>query len=162
MNNKDEALMRSWAEVALQNEGHDPRRDAVARFILKNVDDPYEGIEVGSVCIVKFGDEERVALRGKTAWYLCENDEAFSDVTDVVEVVSELVPKSTPDHPEVLETQEDYENAPAGTIVAGNFCFPRMKDDAGLWVACGDGSADSYSVTMGLAARHVLRWGEIL
>ena len=173
MNNKDDALMRSWAEVALENEGYDPRRDAVARFILKNIDDPYEGIEVGSVCIVKFGDEERVALRGKTAWYLCENDEAFSDVTDVVEVVSELVPKddtsplipeedwqnASDEPPKILDTEEDYRNAPVGTIVACHFSSPRVKSNLGFWLRCGDDSEDSNSV-MSFVSRHVLRWGE--
>lgn len=175
MNNKDDALMRAWAEVALENEGHDPRRDAVARFILKNIDDPYEGVEVGSVCIVKFGDEERVALRGKTRWYLCENDEAFSDVTDVVEVVSELVPKDDPsplipeedwqnasdEHPKVLETEDDYRNAPAGTVVAVDNCLPRVKDDTGFWLYCGGSNGDANSV-MAFHSRRVLRWGETL
>ena len=161
MNNKDKALMRSWAKTALQSEGYNLSRDAVARFILKNVDDPYEGIEVDSVCIVKVQDEERVALRGETRWYLCETDEAFSDVAEAVEVVSELVPKSTPDHPEVLETEEDYRSAPTGTVVAGNYGFPRMKDYAGLWLICGEGEVKT-SPAMAPSSRRVLRWGETL
>lgn len=122
MNNKDNAIMRAWANIALQNEGYDPRRDAVARFILKNVDDPYEGIKVGSACIVKFEGEERLALRGEAKWFLCETDESMSDASEVVEVVSELVPKddtsplipeedwqnASDEHPKVLETEEDY------------------------------------------------------
>ena len=239
MNNKDDALMRSWAKIALQSEGHDLSRDAAARFILKNVDDPYEEIEVGSVCIVKVQDEERVALRGETRWYLCETDEAFSDVAEAVEVVSELVlkptpeatsercgesseilldefadpkpgeawlieyegryyeaiywysalyahwvfvrnregtvyiesheatpvsrlvPESTPDHPTELTTEEDYKNAPAGTVVAGDCADPWVKHDLGFWRVCGEGGREINRV-MALAARRVLRWGDTL
>lgn len=156
MDNNNEALMRAWASVALKNEGYDPRRDAVARFILKNVDDPYEEIEVGSAWIVKAEDEERVAVRGKTTWYLCETDDSFSSEHQAVEVVSELVPKSTPDHPEVLETEEDYRSAPVGTIVASDFCDPWVKDGPEIW----SGSKTNPAMTSDV--RRVLRWGERL
>lgn len=158
MNEKNAAIMRSWANIALKNEGYDPRRDAVARFILNNVGDPYEKAETGSTWIVNFEGEERVAVRGETRWYLCETDDSLSEVSEVVELVSELVPKSTPDHPTVLTTEEDYQDAPEGTIVADNSCFPRVKDRLGFWVGCGAGRAEN-STEAALHARRVLRWG---
>ena len=97
MNDKDAALMRSWAEVALRNEGIDHRRDIVARFVMDNVDDPYGDIEVGSVWTARFEGEERVAVRGETKWYLCETDGYIPQEGEVVELVSKLVPESTPE-----------------------------------------------------------------
>lgn len=95
MNDKDAALMRSWAEVALRNEGIDHRRDIVARFVMDSVDDPYGDIEVGSVWIARFEGEERVAVRGETKWYLCETDGYIPQEGEVVELVSKLVPEDT-------------------------------------------------------------------
>lgn len=158
MDNNNEALMRSWASVALKNEGYDHRRDAVARFILKNVDDPYEEIEVGSAWIVKTEDEERVAVRGKTTWYLCETDDSFSSEHQAVEVVSELVPKSTPDHPAELAIAAEYLHAPTGTVVAAEDGEAWTKNKDGYWETWGIISGyDNYA--MADEARQVLRWG---
>lgn len=68
-------------------------------------------------------------------------------------------PESTPDHPTVLTTKEDYRDAPVGTIVADNFCFPRVKDDMGLWLLCGNDGEGETSLVMADKARQVLRWG---
>lgn len=176
MNDKDAALMRSWAEVALRNEGIDHRRDIVARFVMDSVDDPYGDIEVGSVWIARFEGEERVAVRGETKWYLCETDGYIPQEGEVVELVSKLVPEDTseatdrwcreaaeilrdekPEHPEVLITEEDYKNAPVGTIVAGDFCDPWVKDDLESWSGCG---ASEASPEVARPARRVLRWSE--
>ena len=237
MNDKDAALMRSWAEVALRNEGIDHRRDIVARFVMDSVDDPYGDIEVGSVWIARFEGEERVAVRGETKWYLCETDGYIPQEGEVVELVSKLVPESTPeatdkwcreaaailrderpepqpgeawliefeggyheavcwyspiyahwafadsreglktiesneakalrrlvpepapDHPTVLTTEEDYENAPTGTVVAGDHADPWVKDYMGFWLACSAGESDT-SPEMAGTRRRVLRRGE--
>ena len=71
----------------------------------------------------------------------------------------ESVPR--PEHPAVLTTEEDYENAPAGTIVAEDFCDPWVKDDRGFWLSPGEDGAEA-SLRMSLFARRVLRWGETL
>ena len=70
-------------------------------------------------------------------------------------------PKSTPDHPTVLTTEEDYENAPEGTIVAADFSDPWVKDSMGFWLVCGEGGGE-ISRLMTLSSRRVLRWGETL
>ena len=161
MNDKEKALMKCWAKAALRNEGCDPMRDLVARFIMDNVDDPYEGIEVGSVWIVKVEDEERVAVRGNSWWYLCETDAFPPGESDAVELVSELVPKSTPDHPEVIETEEDYDSVPAGTIAVLDNAYPWVKDYEGLWRRDSEGERVT-STEMARFTRRVLRWGERL
>lgn len=130
----------------------------MARFILENVDDPYEEIEVGSAWIVKAEDEERVAVRGKTTWYLCETDDSFSSEHQAVEVVSELVPKSTPDHPEFLVIEADYRNAPEGTVVAAEDKEAWTKGEDGSWEAWGSISGYNNYMMAG-EARKVLRWG---
>lgn len=78
----------------------------------------------------------------------------------------ELTPPSepaedTPDHPAVLTTEEDYENAPTGTIVAGDYGDPWVKDDLGFWLVGGGGGSE-ISRLMVFDARRVLRWGETL
>ena len=60
-------------------------------------------------------------------------------------------------HPEFLETEADYENAPEGTIVACEDSPPWYKFDS-VWlstVTCGSNSAESMSGII----REVLRWG---
>lgn len=235
MNDKDAALMRSWAEVALRNEGIDHRRDIVARFVMDSVDDPYGDIEVGSVWIAMFEGEERVAVRGETKWYLCETDGYIPQEGEVVELVSKLVPESAseatdkwcreaaeilldefadpkpgeawliefeggyheavcwyspiyahwafadireglktiesneakalrrlvpepaPEHPEVLTTEEDYKNAPTGTVVAESKSTPWMKRVDGLWEHIRHLERDDCD--MSARSRRVLRWG---
>lgn len=52
-----------------------------------------------------------------------------------------------PVHPEFLETEADYENAPEGTVVAVNGSkIPTVKDDG-------------WPVHMAVMPRRVLRWG---
>ena len=178
MNSKDAALMRSWAEVALRNEGIDRRRDIVARFVMNNIDDPYGDLEVGSVWIAMFEGEERVAVRGETKWYLCETDDHIPQEGEVVELVSKLVPESaseatdrwcreaaeilldekpefTPDHPTVLTTEEDYQNAPKGTVVAMR-AEAWTKTTENEWSDPTGRVDDKY---MSSSARQVLRWG---
>ena len=60
-------------------------------------------------------------------------------------------------HPEFLEIEADYENAPEGTIVACEDSLPWHKFDS-AWLstaACGSNSAESMSGII----REVLRWG---
>lgn len=166
MNDNEAALMRYWAEIALQNEGCDPRRDLVARFVMDNIDDPYEEIEVGSVWIVRLDGQERVAVRGDTQWYLCETDDYISEESKAVELVSELVPKDddsrpTPeksDHPTTLLTAGDYDSAPIGTIIsyADNVAI-KIEDETWRWAGLvraypADNLADSSCT--------VVRWGK--
>lgn len=62
-----------------------------------------------------------------------------------------------PEHPEMLTTKQDYENAPEGTIVALNKYSPYVKHKLGVW-----SSRDSVNVPeerMAVSSRKVLRWG---
>lgn len=64
----------------------------------------------------------------------------------------------TPEQPKVLETVEDYENAPEGTIIARSTGHPWVKEN-GLWR--GPYFWDS-SESLALGWRqpfNVLRWG---
>lgn len=59
-------------------------------------------------------------------------------------------------HPEFLETEADYENAPAGTVVASAKASPAMK--GGLWWESSP-YMDRDAKTMAGESRRVLRWG---
>ena len=61
-----------------------------------------------------------------------------------------------PAHPEFLETEADYENAPEGTIVAIGDESPRMKYE-NVWPAYVNSIARNYDLSG--TRRRVLRWG---
>lgn len=109
--------------------------------------------------------------RGRGVWFGVRNDpespsqwiavradefnwETFSD--EEVTLVRRLAPETTPDHPEFLETEEDYESAPDGTIVAqdGGKPFVLMYE---LWMDPNSGIFEHGS--MSDVRRRVLRWG---
>lgn len=62
-----------------------------------------------------------------------------------------------PAHPEFLETEADYQNAPEGTIVASSGRFPWVKGAAGEW-ACSSSSNSNFAMSK-IGRRNVLRWG---
>lgn len=62
-----------------------------------------------------------------------------------------------PDHPEVLETEEDYENAPEGTVV-GRRGGIWAKDKYGDWRTLG-ALTSRLNRHMSDTTRRVLRWG---
>ena len=70
-----------------------------------------------------------------------------------------LVEDTEPDHPDMLETREDYENAPEGTIVA-------FKSGAGVDLKCNENdwrytgmTGRDSDIDMCGVSRRVLRWG---
>ena len=63
-----------------------------------------------------------------------------------------------PAHPEFLETVEDYENAPEGTIVARDSINPWVKEES-VWVQGSAADATVYTVPYLKGPRRVLRWG---
>lgn len=63
-------------------------------------------------------------------------------------------PESAPDHPAVLTTREDYENAPEGTIVAAAAGEAWTKGKSEIWEPYG-----TLSEYMPGVPRQVLRWG---
>lgn len=65
--------------------------------------------------------------------------------------------REKPDHPEVLTTVEDYENAPSGTIVAVRHCGPSTKNEESNWSTVF--STGNSAEKMAGIERWVLRWG---
>lgn len=63
-----------------------------------------------------------------------------------------------PAHPEFLETEADYENAPEGTIVARDSINPWVKEES-VWVQGSAADATVYTVPYLKGPRRVLRWG---
>ena len=64
-----------------------------------------------------------------------------------------------PAHPEFLETEADYENAPEGTIVALDGVNPWVKEES-VWMQGTTADATVYRVPCLKGPRRVLRWGE--
>ena len=63
-----------------------------------------------------------------------------------------------PAHPEFLETEGDYENAPEGTVVARDSLNPWVKEE-GVWMQGTTADATVYRVPCLKGTRRVLRWG---
>ena len=68
---------------------------------------------------------------------------------------------SKPKHPEFLETEADYQNAPEGTVVAYQGQYPWARLDDGMWTTAVMSDMDEpvTSLRMGEVSRRVLRWG---
>ena len=93
--------------------------------------------------------------------FVKDRESAVSIESHEATPLSRLVEETVPSHPEFLETEEDYESAPEGTIVANDLSDPWVKDSMGFWLICGEGGSE-ISRLMALSARRVLRWGETL
>ena len=65
---------------------------------------------------------------------------------------------AAPAHPEFLETEGDYENAPEGTVVARDSLNPWVKEE-GVWMQGTTADATVYRVPCLKGTRRVLRWG---
>ena len=59
-------------------------------------------------------------------------------------------------HPEFLETEADYTNAPVGTVVARDNGLPWVKEKSNYWTRP-DAAKSDYGMSLG--SRRVLRWG---
>ena len=62
-----------------------------------------------------------------------------------------------PAHPEFLETEADYQNAPAGTVAAKDGWLAWIKQKNVDW-SC-DGGSEEGSILAQTGKRRVLRWG---
>lgn len=77
--------------------------------------------------------------------------------------ISEVEPDSLtfldaePAHPEFLETEGDYANAPKGTVAAKDGWLAWLKETDGYW-SCAGSSEDESSLAQS-GKRRVLRWG---
>ena len=65
---------------------------------------------------------------------------------------------ANPTHPEFLETEADYQNAPEGTVVARDSINPWVKEE-GVWAQGSAADATVYTVPYLKGPRRVLRWG---
>ena len=70
----------------------------------------------------------------------------------------EDAPVNTPAHPEFLETEADYQNAPEGTIVACEDSLPWHKFDS-EWLSTAAYEGNNAKGMTGVI-RRVLRWGD--
>ena len=86
-------------------------------------------------------------------------DPGMSSGTDISEVEPDSLTfiDSEPAHPEFLETEADYQNAPEGTVVASSGRFPWVKGAASGW-ACSSSTNSDFAMSK-IGRRNVLRWG---
>ena len=61
-------------------------------------------------------------------------------------------------HPEFLETEADYQNAPEGTVVARDGLNPWVKEES-VWMQGTTADETVYRVPCLKGTRRVLRWG---
>ena len=66
---------------------------------------------------------------------------------------------TAPAHPEFLETEADYQNAPEGTVVARDGLNPWVKEES-VWMQGTTADETVYRVPCLKGARRVLRWGK--
>lgn len=110
----------------------------------------------GNILVIFYEDGERNLVYAIPE-YLTPNGKRYKLVEATVSS-GENVGSDQPDHPEVLRTVEDYENAPKGTIVSSEGCYPYAKSHSGEWIALGD-NATNEEMAVDQLDRRVLRWG---
>ena len=111
---------------------------------------------------------EEIAHEVRAAWSETYGndwaDDVFGDLenwlNDLHQQLEGLSRESAPDapaHPEFLEIEADYENAPFGTIVVGKNYYPWTKIQ-GSWLAYGAQPRNDFE--MRACRRYILRWGD--
>lgn len=138
-------LARQWAESRGQFENRSERERAAAEFILANTkSETMMGREwVHSEHHMAGADWEGYIpvvmidpASGRSTYVLTVEEEDVHEADDKDLTPNgkryKLVEDTTPDHPEVLETLEDYVNAPEGTIIARPGDIPWIKEGA-VW-----------------------------
>lgn len=179
-----EKLARQWAESRQQFDNRSERERAAADYILDNIEpqtpptmadvewdgekhylagatdsdgDPCVMVSkwpVNEICAVNLAQKELFSL---PADYFTPNGKRY-ELREVTVSSNENVGADQPDHPKVLFTVEDFENAPTGTVVAFDGGYPYVKRFCGEWDVLG-----SYATNDVMAADQsnyrVLRWG---
>ena len=168
MRSEQERLAREWAESKLaMPTGHlDADVLAAAEHILATTTPP-------SMADVEWDDEKHhlagaTTIKGGSVVMLWHDDiDTGNIITDTGEWPRELLTPNgkryklveitdEPEHPDVLETVEDYEDAPQGTIVALADSPPWSKTPSGGWRQAGDYRTSPEMVGV---KRKMLRWG---
>ena len=88
-------------------------------------------------------------------------DDMYCDLeTWLAELHAQLkgVGVTAPAHPEFLETEADYDDAPEGTIVTRDGINPWVKEE-NVWVQGSAADSAVYTVPCLKGSRRVLRWG---
>lgn len=93
-------------------------------------------------------------------WQLVQNGKRYK-LVEVGATVShnEKVALHQQDHPEFLETYEDFRNAPMGTIVARYSMAPWWKTEDDTWECSCHEASDAFMASK-LHTLKVLRWGD--
>ena len=182
MSNERERLARQWAEFAKSIPSGSPAALAAAEHILATTTPPaMDEVEwdqekhalTGAVVDVGGGPVDVVMLAGSVdgidyatldgkfgyapRFYFTPNGKRYR-LAEVGATVSpdENVGDDQGEHPRTLTTEEDYENAPNGTVVTERFRI--WCKNNGAWYA-----TESVSVCldweMSHSARRMLRWG---
>mgnify|MGYP006994780482 CR=1 FL=1 len=167
-------LARQWAEKYLRyaDESDSSELYAAAQIVKANTTPPtMDEVEwdedkhalTGAVVDVGGGPIDVVMLAGSVAgidyatldgkfgyeprYYFTPNGKRYE--------LREVGAPEEPEHPETLTTEQDYEDAPEGTVVAKPGCLAWTKSYGGDWDDEGGGKA---SHEMAGTEREVLRW----
>lgn len=167
MSNERERLAREWAKYAKKREVSSPEEQAAAEHIMATTTEP-------RMDEVVWDDEKHLGAGATdtngTVWVMSQNDGDYInciglDLSTCGALAEELTPNgkryelrevTDGEHPETLTTEEDYENAPEGTVVAEPRWQAWQKRATGKWVYA-ESKRDSGSIAG--TERRVLRWG---
>lgn len=167
-----ERLARQWAELvkSVPEVDYGTKANAAAEYILDHTAPP-------TMADTEWDDEKHRGLGAVDdagqEWVMLQDDGGYIncvglDLNPVGAERDELTPNGkryklveVPDHPEVLETVEDYENAPEGTVVASGSEEPWMKTQD-RWRSRGSTTWTDQAMVRNfplMPNRRVLRWG---
>lgn len=169
----DSKIAREWAEwVNEMPDAHSFAEHTAARFILDTTTPPTmadvewdynvhaglcaEHTARGLVRMVSKSEKLIECIMGNGMLLFSRADKLTPIPGTRLDLTPRREPESTPDHPMVLTTREDYENAPAGTVVAAEGGEAWIKVRAGGWMSHG---SQCYNYSMSYGSRKVLRWG---
>lgn len=165
--NDTERLAREWAEMikAAPEDYGLASVHAAAEYILATTTPPTMAdvewdtkehhlagatLSGGSEVVMMWYDEDTNLIVTEKGFAPCEDLTPNGKRYELREITE-------PEHPETLTTMEDYENAPAGTIVAENGESPYVKRWPDDWA---DRFGEKRSNEgMSSTSRKVLRWG---
>lgn len=181
---EQERLAREWAERNKACDVSSPEIQAAADFILANTAPPTmadvewdsekyylagavdaNGDEVvmlskwfGSIRVFQVGQMDLAYPVLESPKTLTPNGKRY-ELRDITVSQDEKVGDDQAEHPKVLRTVEDYEDAPMGTIVAtpAGIGSPFLKLPDGQWYL-GDKSVGCAEMAIA-EPREVLRWG---
>ncbi|MHC2848816.1 hypothetical protein ACUXOC_000238 [Corynebacterium mucifaciens] len=172
MSDERERLARQWAEriKSVPELRYDLDANAAADFIFEHTSPP-------TMADVEWDDDKHY-LAGATGpfgdevvmmWYDDGTDHIFTNGEEWPRdrltpngkryELREVGAPEQPEHPATLATDQDYENAPEGTVVAEPSWQAWQKRVSGKWVSAG---YERDSVIMAGTERQVLRegWGK--